>query len=215
MIKKYESLVNHYESCLDNHGDNHLGVDWPNKEDMYKRYDIMLDVIREKQTMTLLDFGCGTAGLLGYLQETKKNSVSYAGLDMSEKFVGVAQKKFPNSPFYCCDILTQGDSLPSFDYIVMNGVFTEKRELSFEDMLEYFKKMILTIFHKAEKGISFNVMSKSVDWERDDLFHLSADLLIEFLTREVSRHFIIRNDYGLYEYTVYVYHNASDKDVKK
>lgn len=48
-------------------------------------------------------------------------------------------------------------------------------------------------------------MSKDVDWEREDLFHLSLDELSNFLTKEVSRNFIIRNDYGLYEYTTYLY----------
>ena len=65
--------------------------------------------------------------------------------------------------------------------------------------------MLMRVFAKARKGVAFNVMSKSVDWERDDLFHLSADRLITFLTKSLSRHFIIRNDYGLYEYTTYVY----------
>ena len=43
---------------------------------------------------------------------------------------------------------------------------------------------------------------------RDDLFHLPLDLLAEFLDTLLSRHFVIRNDYGLYEYTVYVYHDC-------
>ena len=65
--------------------------------------------------------------------------------------------------------------------------------------------MILTIFEKVDKGMAFNVMSKAVDWERDDLFHLSTDVLIDFMVKNLSRNFIIRNDYGLYEYTVYLY----------
>lgn len=53
--------------------------------------------------------------------------------------------------------------------------------------------------------MAFNVMSKNVDWEREDLFHMPLDELSAFLTSSISRNFIIRNDYGLYEYTVYVY----------
>jgi hypothetical protein len=48
-------------------------------------------------------------------------------------------------------------------------------------------------------------MSKQVDWERDDLFYLSLDDLAKCLTSQVTRNFVIRNDYGLYEYTAYVY----------
>jgi hypothetical protein len=39
------------------------------------------------------------------------------------------------------------------------------------------------------------------------LFHLPLDLLSNFLVKNISRNFIIRNDYGLFEYTVYVYPN--------
>ena len=92
-----------------------------------------------------------------------------------------------------------------FDYIVMNGLFTAKCDLSFEAMLEYFQRLVRRVFAKARKGIAFNVMSKQVDWEREDLFHLPFDMLASFLAREVSRHFVIRHDYGLYEYTTYVY----------
>jgi hypothetical protein len=48
-------------------------------------------------------------------------------------------------------------------------------------------------------------MSKNVEWEREDLFHVSTDRLLLFLTSELSRHVIMRMDYGLFEYTVYVY----------
>jgi hypothetical protein len=58
--------------------------------------------------------------------------------------------------------------------------------------------------------LAFNVMSKQVDWERDDLFHLPLDRLLTFLSREVSRHVVIRHDYGLYEYTAYVYQSSTD-----
>ncbi len=54
-------------------------------------------------------------------------------------------------------------------------------------------------------GVAFNVMSKDVDWEREDLFHLPLNVLSNFLTKEVTRDFIIRYDYGLYEYTTYLY----------
>ena len=65
--------------------------------------------------------------------------------------------------------------------------------------------MITKLYEMCNKGIAFNVMSKDVDWERDDLFHLPLSDLSAFLTKEISRDFVIRNDYGLYEYTTYVY----------
>ena len=206
--KKYLSIVSHYETCLDQHGDSHLGVDWPRADDVHTRHRVMLEVIRPEskgQTISLLDFGCGAAHLNDYIVEHRLGHIQYAGLDLSEKFVRLSQNKFPANRFFCMDLLDENASLPMFDYIVLNGVFTEKRELSFDEMLSYFKQLVPRVFAHAAVGIAFNVMTKHVDWEREDLFHLPFDTLAEFLKKELTRNFVFRNDYGLYEYTTYVY----------
>ena len=155
---------------------------------------------------SLLDFGCGAGHLYESMQRRGISNIRYAGLDLSERFVGLCRSKHPGVDFYSGDVLEADlDALPRFDYVVANGVFTEKRELSFEEMLAYFEKLVAKLFAMADVGIAFNVMSKQVDWERDDLFHLPIDTLARFLTRQVARHFVVRNDYGLYEYTVYAY----------
>jgi SAM-dependent methyltransferase len=154
----------------------------------------------------LLDFGCGTAGLNDYLIKYKYNPIiKYSGLDISRKFVEISRRKFPNNDFYCVDILAETFSLPRFDYVILNGVFTVKRNLTFEEMFEFMKDIILKIAAFSDVGFAYNVMSKQVDWERSDLFHLPLDVHADFLTKHVTRNYIIRNDYGLYEYTVYVY----------
>jgi len=80
--------------------------------------------------------------------------------------------------------------------------------MSLEEMDSYFRTLVRRVFRHVRIGMAFNVMSKQVEWEREDLFHLPFDELADFLTAEVSRHFVIRHDYGLYEYTTYVYRNA-------
>lgn len=202
----YQSIVHHYETCLEQHGDTHLGVDWPRKEDALRRYSVMLDLIREgNEEVSLLDFGCGAAHLYQYIIDMGVKKIHYCGLDISDKFINLCIKKYPNISFYCLDILTSNSSIPKFDYIVMNGVFTEKQSMSYEEMLLYFQSMLKRVFPYAKKGIAFNVMSKQVDWERNDLFHLPLDEMAAFITRHLGRHFVVRNDYGLYEYTVYLY----------
>jgi len=207
MNKKYLSIVSHYENCLAQNGDSYLGVDWPKKEDAETRYRIMLEIIKPytDHDVRLLDFGCGASHLYEYILKRNIRGIIYTGLDLSEKFIQLSKNKFPQNNYYCLDILDQSRQLPSFDYVVMNGVFTEKRELSFDEMLGYFKLMLKTAFNKSRMGLAFNVMSKQVDWEREDLFHLPLDILADFLIKELSRSFVIRNDYGLYEYTTYVY----------
>ena len=103
------------------------------------------------------------------------------------------------------DILEDSTTLPCFDYIIINGVFTQKLEMSFDQMFDFFKLLVQRVIIKAVKGIAFNVMSKYVDWEKDEAFHLPFDILSDFLCKSVSRNFVFRHDYGLYEYTTYVY----------
>lgn len=207
--KKYLGIVKHYENCLDEHGDTHKGVDWPNEEDAVLRYKVMLELVKEKGSrISLLDFGCGAAHMLQFMMDNNESykHIDYSGSDISAKFIELSRKKFPANDFYCFDLLADDVSeIPNFDYAILNGVFTEKQQLSFDEMWGFFRKMISGIFKKVDKGIAFNVMSTAVDWERDDLFHLPTDLLIKFLTKDVTRNFVIRNDYGLYEYTVYLY----------
>lgn len=208
--KTYQSILDHYADCLHAHGDSHLGVDWPNETDAATRYRVMLECLRYQPhatdcDLTVLDFGCGAAHLQDYIAKNGLVHVRYAGLDAVPEAIALSREKYPDTDFYLMDIVDTPDLLPDFDYIIMNGVFTEKRALSFDEMLAYFKTVLLLIFKKARKGVAFNVMSKAVDWERDDLFHLSTDMLISFLVKNLSRDFVIRNDYGLYEYTTYVY----------
>lgn len=210
-MEKYINIINHYESCFEKYGDTHKGVDWPNPEDANKRYRVMLELQKfdpqpNNGNPSVLDFGCGTAHMLEYMNKNNFNNWSYTGLDISPKFVEVCKTKFPDTSFYCTDILKEPFTMETVDYVVMNGVFTEKRALSFDEMYNYFTQMLEKVFALAKKGIAFNAMSKAVDWERDDLFHLPIDLLVCFLSKKLSRNFIIRNDYGLYEFTTYVYH---------
>lgn len=207
MTTDYRTIIEHYEACLAQHGDSHLGVDWPNATDADLRYRVMLDLPGPPSDtpVSLLDFGCGAAHLYDYIQQRGLTNIEYIGLDASHEFIDLCRHKHPQLQFHAVDVLATDMPLPEVDYIVMNGVLTEKRGLSLEDMQQYMQRLLLRVFPAARIGLAFNVMSKHVDWERDDLFHVPFDLLADFLKRSVSRHFQFRADYGLYEYTTYVY----------
>jgi SAM-dependent methyltransferase len=203
----YQAIFDHYEQCLAKHGDSHLGVGWPNQKDVDTRYRVMLELITSPPDVpvSLLDFGCGAAHLLEYLLRQGRTNINYVGLDASQKFVELCHRKFPQYPFHCIDVLVNDAPPPEADYIVMNGVLTEKLGLSFDDMQNYMERLLTRVFAAARVGIAFNVMSKHVDWERDDLFHVPYDTLAACLRHRLSSHFLFRADYGLYEYTTYVY----------
>ena len=207
---KYRLLADHYEQCLARFGDTPRGVDWPNAEDAARRYGVMLDVIPAAPAtpttpVTLLDFGCGASHLYEHIKSRNMSGIQYSGLDISSRFIELSREKFPEITYYCLDVLSAGTQLPGFDYVVINGVFTEKRSMTFDEMWDFMRQLIRKTFSIARRGLAFNVMSTHVDWKRDDLFHLPLDMLADFLVGEVSRSFVLRNDYGLYEYTAYIY----------
>jgi SAM-dependent methyltransferase len=193
------------EDDYDRYGDSFR---WTKRKELAElRYRVMLDVIRDPrdEEVTLLDFGCGPSYLLDYMLEQGIARVKYSGLDLSPKFLALSRSKHPSVTYYELDVLEDPERLPGFDYIIMNSVFTFKGELSHDEMLAYWQDVLSALFPKARRGIAFDVISTQVDWERDDLFHLPLDELASFLDAHLSRHFAVRHDYGMYEYTTYVY----------
>lgn len=211
-----QTLIAFCEDCLREHGDTPAGVGWFDGEGD-ARYRAMLDVIRAPgEAVTLLDFGCGTSLLYDYIRRNDLAWIAYSGLDLSPRALEIARQKFPNVSYLDVDVTdASATALPSFDYVVLNGPFTYKGGATQEEMFAHLKVLVRHAFALARKGLAFNVMSKQVDWERDDLFHLPVDTLLDFLSREVSRHVVIRHDYGLYEYTAYVYPEPSVRNLSE
>ncbi len=206
MSGRYIDIVTHYEKCLEKHGDTHLGVDWPRLKDAETRYKVMLDLLpRPLRGAKLLDFGCGSSHLYEYMKKKKYSGVEYLGLDLSKAFIDLSRRKYPRNRYFCLDILKEPKKLPVFDYAVMNGVYTQKRSLSQSEMFSLLKQQVRIVFARAKRGAAFNVMSGQADWKRKEAFHLDFDELASFLSKEVTRNFTFRHDYGLYEYTTYLY----------
>ena len=209
MNKRHLTLASGYDRYLDEHGDTHLAVGWPKGEDAGTRYQVMLELLRASRSgrpRRLLDVACGPSHLYEHILRQQVPNIEYAGLDISERFIDLSRRKFPGIDYWRMDVLEiDADALPRFDYAIMNGLFTVKQDLVFGEMLEFLKQVVTRVFALVDVGIAFNVMSKHVDWERDDLFHLPIGVLTDWLVDSVSRHLVVRNDYGLYEYTTYVY----------
>jgi SAM-dependent methyltransferase len=205
----YLALADHYEGCLERHGDTHLGVDWPDADDAQLRHRVMLEVVRPgpgSDRVRVLDLGCGAGHLLEHIRERGLSWIDYTGADVSQRFVDLCREKFPETPSACVDLLAEDPAaLGRFDYVVMNGVFTIRASLAQDEMFAFMTALVGRAFSLADRGVAFNVMSKHVDWERDDLFHVPYDELAAWLVRDLTRHHVIRADYGLYEYTAYAY----------
>jgi SAM-dependent methyltransferase len=190
------------------HGDNHRGAGYTRTpEEARAQYALMLEVVRERDELVhILDFGCGLAHLLDYIiSQPQLAFIRYTGLDLSQKYLAAARQRRPGADLVYMNILENDTALPDFDYVILNGVFNYRGAIPRDEMLRYWQRIITLAFAHSRRGIAFNVMSKLVDWERDDLFHLPFDEMAQFVSANLSRHFIIRHDYPAYEYATFVY----------
>lgn len=196
-------------------GDTREGAFWPNEHDRRVRFDVMLDVIerRADTSVVLCDLGCGTGDLLTRIRERNLRHITYIGADRSAVALAHARAKFPDTTFVEIDVNAPGADFDRLacDYLVANGMFVAKFELTYDQMWSFLISTIEQVWPKIRRGIAFNVMSKVVDRESDDLFHLPMDEAARLLHKLAGRRVRLRADYGLYEYTAYAYKPESPK----
>ena len=202
-------LLHNYDSTLSTHGDTAQGANWPNEADRRIRFDVMLDVMAGEAAApaVLCDLGCGTGELLAHIRKRGLCNIAYIGVDRSAAALSYARAKFPGATFIEIDVnSSEADLAPiACDYLVANGLFTVKWEMTDDQMWSFLKSTIGRVWPLVRRGVAFNVMSKLVDWERKDLFHLSMDAAAGFLHELAGRHVRLRADYGLFEYTAFAY----------
>lgn len=205
----YQPLVDALEKLYAEHGDTHRGLGFRTEEGFEARYRAYLGVIRgaaAHEACSLLDVGCGTARLLDLIKSSGRDEISYRGIDLSPKLLEAARKKHPEADFILGDPFELAEVWSTRpDYVVFGQIFTCRLQMSVEEMTDYMLRLLRLGFRNCRRGIAFNVMSHHVDWQREDLFHVPFDRMAELLQANLSRHYVFRGDYGLYEYTVYVY----------
>jgi dTDP-4-amino-4,6-dideoxygalactose transaminase/SAM-dependent methyltransferase len=202
-------LLQNYDRMLFSHGDSARGANWPNDADRRIRFDVMLDVIASdaEAPTVLCDLGCGTGELFAHIREKGLRNITYIGVDRSAAALSYARAKFPDAIFIEIDVNSAQADLAQIacDYLVANGLFTVKWEMTDDQMWSFLKATISRVWPLVRRGVAFNVMSKIVDWKRDDLFHLAMDDAARFLHELAGRRVRLRADYGLFEYTAFAY----------
>jgi SAM-dependent methyltransferase len=205
----YHHLVETVEKLYAEHGDTHRGMGFRREEGFEARYRVYLEVIpgaAAPEECSLLDVGCGTARLLDLIKSLGRDEISYRGVDLSPKLLEAARKKHPEADFVLgdpFDLKEVWEDRP--DFVVFGGIFTSRLQMSVAEMTDYMLRMLRLAFTHCRRGVVFDVISAHVDWQREDLFHVSFDQMADLMQANLNRNYVFRADYGLYEYAVYVY----------
>lgn len=108
----------------------------------------------------VLDVGCGPGWNLDHFIKYGPEIYGYKGLDYSERFVRVANKRFPDlNPFYVGDVRDLKEKDSSYDVVILQDVLehTNGYETPVKEALRVSKKrVIVTFWHLTEDDDHIN-----------------------------------------------------------
>ena len=197
----FESEIQtYYLEKLREFGPSPKGVDWNSVESQHARFQILLRHLRIEPYSTILDFGCGYGELFAYLWEREK-LLSYLGFDIVKTSIETAKKLHSNSQAEFVSILPE---LNTWDYVIMSGVFNVKGDVNEVEWSEYVLSTINSLLPRAEKGISFNMLTTFNDahLRETHLYYVDPMELVSQLNIVPPYKVILDHSYPMWEYTV-------------
>ncbi len=200
------ALKSHYARAFETHGATARGVDWGAADDVVLRYEKMLAVIDPARTpgrVSLLDVGAGYGGLWQAIKQ-KGLPVDYSGIDVCDNMIAWARTHQKDASFAVADVFTDG-AAGSHDYVVANGILTQKLETTITAMDAFAQKLIRRMFELSRVGVAFNVMTTKVNFTAPNLYYRNPAELLAWCQAEITPKVRIDHAYRLYEYTIYLY----------
>ena len=196
-LRDKEEAIRRYADRLERLGTTVQALGWRDRAQQYLRFEILAN-IDDLDGKSVLDVGCGFGDLLAYLMDAGKR-IEYTGIDISPDMVSEAQSRYPSARFECLD-LSQQKVEGQFDYVVESGVFNHK----VHDNEQFVRDMLSAMFDHCSLGVAANMMTSHVDYRDEYLHYYDPGEILEY-TRQLSRYAVIRHDYPLYEFTLFVY----------
>ncbi len=194
-----EEIIRLYEGRLEKFGWTVKTMGWSSREQQFLRFRILSE-ISNLNGKSILDVGCGFGDFFDYLKDNGIR-VDYYGIDLSERIISEAQKHHPDLKFEVMDILNE-EIGRNFDYVFESGILNKKSSSNLADAHAIITKM----YSLCTIGIACNMMTDYVDYTEDYLFYYSPEKMFGFC-KSLSKSVVLRHDYPLYEFTVYLYRN--------
>jgi len=199
--KTKRSIITHYSKLYKKFGDSPKSIGWT-KGKQELRFNAVTGISNLKKT-SVLDIGCGFGDLAAFLNKKKLN-VRYTGVDINEKFIEIAKKKYPKKFFEVRDV-EKNPYRKKFDWVFAIG--TTNHSGSYK----YIEKLLTEMFHLCRKGVVMDFLTTYVDYMMPGNFHASPEHIFK-IAKKLSKKVVIRHDYLPFEFCVYVY--KSDKITK-
>lgn len=203
-IPNFEQAKNYFEERLRTHGATARGVDWNSESAQNLRFSQLVKIIQINQPFSLLDYGCGYGALGKYILGTGLPMQRYTGFDILESMVKTANETFRAHPSW--SFTSVFADLEPTDYAIASGIFNLKLETSDADWTKYVVGELEKMNRLAQRGFSFNMLTKYSDREymRPHLYYADPCYLFDYCKTHFSRNVALLHDYEVYDFTILV-----------
>ena len=203
-----QSPREHFSKLFNKFGNLPMGTSSESLAHKRIRYEQILECIDLSKPFSLHDVGFGLGAFHDFLQESiSSTSFIYSGSEITLELVNTVKEKLPGKTLFHRNLAQATSRNPGeeYDYVVLSGVFHQIQNTSIPEWENYIKQMLLNCFSMTNKGLVFNVVSPFVDYHHVGVYYANLSKLLEFITDQMSRFFIIRPHYALFEITVVVF----------
>ena len=198
----------HYRMLLEKHAGTPMAVSSESVAHKKLRFDQIAKLFGDDSEFSVHDVGMGLGAFGIYLRENfAARRIEYSGTEILPEFVKAAKEEHSDSRFYLRD-LTEKAGDDRYDYVVLSGVFHQRRSTPIPDWEKFSRQIVRNSWEMCRKGLAFNFISPFVDFYQSEVYYANLPRVIQFISEELSRFFVVNHSYALYEFTVLVYRES-------
>lgn len=196
-----------YNNNISEFGADPKSVGWGNQEKINNRFKQLYYVIEDPSVpFSLNELGSGYGEAVKYCLANNMNIKEYIGFDISEKMLEAAKvylNDFENKKLVLGPKLTEKK-----DYAIASGIFNVMFDTKQEEWDKYILETLKNMNEFSEKGFSFNMLTKYVDFKAENLNYADPLFYFDYCKTHFSKNVALLHDYNLYEFTIVVKKNA-------
>ncbi len=195
-----QATVNWYRERLSRHGAGIKALSSGTEERRAIRFQVITGVGIEAGS-SVLDVGCGFADYYDYLHG-RGCQVAYTGVDIVPDFIEQAKRAHPGLDLQLRDLQKEPVAAGSYDFVVASQTFNLR--LRGDSNLPLVTEMMKRMFAAARKGVAIDFVTDHVDFREDYLIYHSPEAMFR-LAKSLTKRVVLRHDYPLYEFCLYLY----------
>ena len=192
--------LDYYSKEFAAYGEDIRSLGYTSAEAQETRMQAVSEIV-DFNNKSMLDVGCGFGDLYAFLEKQGVYPRKYVGIDINPKMIAVARRRFPQLKFEVRDIM-DGELKDKFDLVVALGLFGLEMP-HWQDVVE---RQLSKMYGLCEIGLVVNFLSYYTVWGKTANSHYARpEDILKFVLNNLSNRVIMRHDYRLSDFTVYVY----------